>query len=322
MAISTRRALDRRDSGPDENHTAFVSVQCCAFSGSTLLAFLLGSHHQIATVGEMDGLIPGENPERYLCSCGEPIQACEFWHSVRAAMQARGYDFDTVRFDTKLLLKGPRVLHYLRYGSTRHHGLDVLRDAVLYALPSERRAARALVARNVALVNSVLGVTGKTVFLDTSKDRLKLEPLRRFSGLDLRVIHLVRDVRGVVASALRHGVATDVRTAARNWSKGNDRLRATLQRFPDNRVAVLRYEDLCKDVELTMDRLCRFCGVASGSSPADYRSAPHHIIGNAMRLRQEKEVALDERWRRELDRDQLQEIRRVSGTHAQRYGYH
>ena len=300
----------------------FVSVQSAPFSGSTLLAFLLGSHPQIATVGEMDGLIPGENPDQFLCSCGRAIRCCEFWRSVKATMQEKGHAFDVSHFDTKLRLQGSGPLKYLRYGSTRHHTLDGLRDAMLYAMPGERRAALALVARNAALVDSVLEVTGKKVFVDTSKGRHKLEPLRRFSGLDIRIIHLVRDARGVVASMLRHGRSLDAGEAARNWRKWHEKLRCSMGSFPQSCVTTLRYEDLCSDADLAMDRVCRFCGVDPDARVTDYRAAPHHIIGNSMRLRDKSEIVLDERWRRELDPDQLREIRRVTGAGRRRHGYY
>ncbi len=77
--------------------------------------------------------------------------------------------------------------------------------AILCTWPAARRRWKALVARNEAFVESVLDVTGKEVFVDTSKDRLRVKALRNFSPFDVRAIHLIRDVRGVVASQLRRG---------------------------------------------------------------------------------------------------------------------
>ena len=58
------------------NCPVFVSIETSSYSGATLLAFLLGAHPQIATIGEMDGLIPRENPDEYFCSCGQLIKRC------------------------------------------------------------------------------------------------------------------------------------------------------------------------------------------------------------------------------------------------------
>ena len=303
------------------NRPVFVSVETSAYSGATLLAFLLGAHPQIATVGEMSGLIPSEDPGEYLCSCGQKIQECEFWRSIEAAMRDRGIEFEVAHFDTKFALNGPTLVQYLRMGSFRNRYLDLMRDAIFHAWPGEVRQLKALVARNVALIESVLEVTGKGVFVDTSKDRLRLKSLRRFSTLDVRAIHLVRDVRGVVASHLRHKKGMTAREAARQWARLNHRLQVTLQFLPQEKRMLVRYEDLCQDVQSTLKRLYRFLGVDPGVQVMDFQAVPHHIVGNAMRLRGASEIRLDERWKRELTAEQLQEVEGVAGVLGHQYGY-
>jgi hypothetical protein len=300
----------------------FVSIRTSAYSGATLLSFLLGAHPQIATVGEMNGLIAREDPEVYLCSCGQKIRECDFWKSVGIAMRDRGFEFDVAHFDTQFILGGPQFIRLLRTGSFRNNTLDSMRDAMFQAWPGERRQLKALVARNEAFVEAVLAVTGKRVFVDTSKDRLRLSALRRFSRFDIRAVHLIRDVRGVVASRLRRGVGIDAREAARQWVKLHQRLQGTLAALPEGKHIRVRYEDLCQDVQGTLERLYRFCGVDSDARVADFRVAPHHIIGNPMRLVSRSEIRLDERWRSLLTEDQLKEIHREAGMLNRQYGYH
>jgi sulfotransferase family protein len=299
----------------------FVSVQTSAFSGATLLAFLLGAHPEIATVGEMNGLIARENPDTYLCSCGQPIKECAFWRAVGDAMRERGHVFDVAHFDTELALGGPRPIQYLRRGSFRNNTLDAIRDALFLAWPGERRRVRALVARNVAFVESVLQVTGKRVFVDTSKDRLRLNALRRFSSLDVRAIHLVRDVRGVVASRLQRGALIDTREAARQWTRLHQRLQVVLQVLPEDKRLQVRYEDICRDAQGALVRLYDFCGVAPDLPLADFGATEQHIVGNPMRLDHLREIRLDERWRNVLTPDQINDIHRVAGPLNYQYGY-
>lgn len=299
----------------------FVSIQTTAFSGATLLAFLLGAHPEIASVGEMNGLIAREDPETYLCSCGQRIRACEFWRAVGAQMQARGFAFDVADFGTEFALGGPRPIQILRRGSFRNNTLDAMRDAAFMTLPGERRRMRELVARNVAFVESVLAVTGKRVFVDTSKDRLRLGALRRLSGQDVRAIHLVRDVRGVVASRLRRGTPIDAGEAARQWARMHQRLQVTLKALPENRRLCVRYEDLCQDAPGTLARIFRFCGVDPNVAISDLRAAPQHIVGNAMRLGTLGEIRPDDRWRALLTGEQLHAIGAAAGKLSYRYGY-
>src|SRR4051794_29494183 len=74
-----------------------VYIMGHGYSGSTLLTFLLGSHPQIATIGEL-GIAPRIReelqPDEYLCSCRTPVRDCGFWQRVSREMKERGHDFD------------------------------------------------------------------------------------------------------------------------------------------------------------------------------------------------------------------------------------
>jgi hypothetical protein len=299
----------------------FVSIQTTAFSGATLLAFLLGAHPQIATVGEMNGLIAREDSDTYLCSCGQTIKACSFWSAVGSAMRRRGFAFDVADFDLEFNLGGPRPIQILRRGSFRNNTLDSIRDSVFQSWPGERRRLQALVARNVAFVESVLEVTGKRVFVDTSKDRLRLNALRRFSSVEVRAIHLVRDVRGVVTSRLRRGGTVDAREAARQWARLHQRLQMTLRVLPADQRTRVRYEDLCGDAQRTLRQIYQFCGVDPDVQLPDLQTIPQHIVGNPMRLTNLPEIRLDERWSQLLTRDQLADILSVAEPLIRQYGY-
>lgn len=71
------------------NHPVFVSVETSAYWGAKLLAFLLGGHPEIATVGEMYVLMPREDPDRFLCSCGWKMEATVPHHIVGNRMRLR-----------------------------------------------------------------------------------------------------------------------------------------------------------------------------------------------------------------------------------------
>jgi hypothetical protein len=86
----------RKEESPHmSDSTNLVYIMGHGYSGSTLLTFLLGSHPEIATVGEV-GIAPKAKgkPEEFLCSCKAPIRECDFWQQVTRGMKDRGYDFD------------------------------------------------------------------------------------------------------------------------------------------------------------------------------------------------------------------------------------
>lgn len=300
----------------------FVGIETSSYSGATLLAFLLNAHPQIASVGEMDGLIPSEDPESYNCSCGHRIRACEFWQAVTREMIRCGFEFDVADFDNAFRLAGPRWMQRLRVGSLGSATLDSIRDLVFQTLPGERSQFTALAARNMAFVETVLRLTGKSVFADTSKDHLRARALRMFSPYDVRVIHLVRDPRGVVASRLRRGVRIGVREAARQWVRLHTRLQNSFATPAPDKYIRVRYELLCQDLPSVLRELYAFCGTDPGFRIQDLPSTSHHIVGNAMRLDNLSEIKLDERWRELLTARQQKEIWQIAGRLGMQYGYH
>jgi len=269
----------------------------------------------------MNGLIAREDPEVYQCSCKQRIKDCTFWNAIDTQMRERGFEFRIDHFDMGFTSGGPPLIQHLRNGSFRNGALDAMRDAIFQALPRERRKLKRLVARNEAFVDSVLTITGKQVFVDTSKDRLRLTALRKFSRFDVRAIHLVRDVRGVVASRLQRRRGVDAHEAARQWTKAHRDLQLTLGSWPAGKHIEVRYEDLCRDISGTMERIYRFCEVDPELRDTDFRSSLQHIIGNPMRLSNLSEIQPDERWRSQLTQEQLEEIQRVAGSLSRQYGY-
>ena len=304
----------------DNGRLRFISLETTAFSGATLLAMLLGAHPDIATIGEISGLIKRHTPETYLCSCGQIIKECGFWQDVAAAMANRGFSFNAGYFNMEFRLNGPHILQRLREGSIRHKIIDDIRDKILFSIPSQRHQLQTITDRNVAFVESVLEVTGERVFIDSAKDRLRPKALLRLAPLDVGIIHLVRRVEGVVASQLRRGRGPDVGKLAQDWVKRHRRVEVNLQSWPVTKYIQVRYEDICQRTEEELTRLYTFCGVNSDVKGVNFQTA-QHIVGNPMRLRPLTAIKLDERWREELTEEQLQIIDRVTGDIKQRYGY-
>lgn len=302
------------------NPPMFVSLETSAFSGATLLSFLMGTHPKIATVGEMSGLISSADPDEYLCSCGKKIRCCDFWHAVTTAMTNRGFEFDVAHFDTQFS-HGSNLIQRIRARPLPTSTLDSIRDTFLLAMPGESQQTKALVNRNVAFIESVLEVTDKDVFVDSSKGIVRLKALHRFSSLDVRAIHLVRDVRGVVASELRREL-WDAAESARKWARLHRGIETILKTWPEDKYLRVRYEDLCQETERTLERIYNFCNTNPDHRVKDFRTASHHIVGSTMRLRSESEITLDERWKSQLTTAQLKEIEQIAGSVARRYGYY
>ncbi|MCA9246498.1 MAG: sulfotransferase [Planctomycetales bacterium] len=297
----------------------FVYLSSLPYSGSTLLSFLVNAHPEIASVGEMTGLTPEVVPDEYLCSCGERIRECAFWEKVTREMQAQGSDFDPTDFRTRFELGSTPAMHRLRTGSLRGNLLEVIRDGAFRMWPGHQMAMRELGQRNERLARSILRVTGKRVFFDAAKYHMAIRYLTLFSQVDLKVVHLIRDVRRATNSLMARGYT--LRGAVTQWLRGNRNIRRQLRHVAPEKRLLIRYEDLCTDTQGVLSRLFEFCGVDSDVRIDEFRGLESHIVGNKMRLSDTSTITLDQRWRTNLSASQLREIDSMVGNLHEQYGY-
>lgn len=306
----------------NSSQPTFIAIACYSFSGSTMLAMLLNAHPQIATVSEMHGPNPRlvKDIRTYHCSCGELIHECPFWAQVKARMAGQGFEFTTSDF--KVAFGDHSLRGRLRYGSLRSNLLESIRDDVCRILPGPRAEMDQLIARNEALIRAVLDITGKTAFVDTTKRTRRFKFMSKYSNMDVRVILLLRDARGSVASQMRHYPGMTASEAARAWAKGLSGIQRTWKQIPASQRMILKYEDFCRDPQANLQALYRFFGVDPDFELGDLESLPpHHIIGNTARMRTLSEIRLDERWKQTLNAEQLEAIDRIAGRLNRSFGY-
>jgi hypothetical protein len=302
-----------------DSPTTFISIACHSFSGSTLLAMLVNAHPEIATISEMDG--PNArlvDTEGYVCSCGQLIRECSFWAQVQSEMQARGHAFSPTDF--QVAFGDHNLCGRLRYGSLGSNAPEAIRDAIEQAIPSHKARLDRLIARNEALVQSILTVTGTHVFVDTSKNTRRFKYMSRHSKLDVRVVLMIRDARGSVVSQMRH-MDRSVAQAAQAWTKGVAGIIRVWEQLPEHKRTMIKYEDLCRDPQATLQGLYRFFGVDPSFELDLSALPPHHIVGNSARIREITEIRLDERWKHELSPEQLETVHRIAGRQNEGFGY-
>ena len=299
----------------------FVYLTSPPFSGSTLFSFLVNAHPQIATVGEMTGLVKSKDPETYRCSCGNLIQKCSFWLKVSEQMALRQFAFEPASFDTRIRLGNNILAQRLLSNSLRNSMLERVRNEALRLWPKQYRRLEYLLARNKALAASVLQATGKSVFFDASKNPMTIPQLKSQPDVDLRVVHLTRDVRGACLSRRTNGREPNWRRAVIAWVRANRNIERQLHSLSPDRWIRIRYEDLCRDPAATLNRFYGFCGVEPRGLPQDFSSVEHHIVGNRMRLSGAGQIRLDEAWRRVLTADEQAYANKRAGAIQERYGY-
>ena len=299
----------------------FYYILAASHSGSTLLTMLLGTHPGVATVGETSAVTePGDGADSHLCSCQSSIETCPFWSAIRERLHERGFDWGNGTFQTHFRFPDAKVTDRVLRAEYQGPVMEAVRDTALAVSPTWRRRSKTLYASNAALVEEVMALTGAKVFVDSSKEPHRLKFLKRIDGFRPRVIHLVRDGRGVAGSYIRRD-RWPMHTAADEWRRSIVSEEYILKQFASTDQIHVRYESLCSDVENEVARVLAFMGLDARAWERDFRSSQQHILGNRMRVGSSSEVKLDERWRTLLDDGQLAEFDRVAGDLNRKYGY-
>lgn len=303
--------------------TDLLYIMGHGYSGSTLLTFLLGSHPQVATIGELgiaEHAKGQTTPEQYLCSCQAPVRECDFWRRVSREMGERGHDFDVWDSGLELRARGGGLPDVILRAVQRGPVLEMARRVGVRVVPGARRELARILSRIESLAEIVTNIKQSRIFLDSSKRPERAVFMRRIASFDMRVIHLVRDGRAVSWSNMKN-LGLGPEAAAVSWVADNRASELARRYFPADRWMPLRYEDLCTDPPGTLSRIYSFAGLPSDERVPELRGGEHHVIGNRMRLSSTSEIRLDERWRTVLTPEQLSTIERRVAPLNRRYGY-
>jgi hypothetical protein len=291
-----------------------------SYSGSTLLTMLLADHPQVATIGEMKG--GQEDLASYRCSCGTRFVECPFWRELIEAVGRRGFRYDLGDRRTMPAFRlpaSPLADLVLRrpFGSRAQ---EAARDAAVRCWPWLRGEVVRLLAYNRAFIEEVLRLSGGRVFVDSSKDGVRIKYLARIPSLDLRVLQLVRDGRAVVNSARKNAGEPAARAAA-EWRDQHLEIERVARRCCAGRLLRVRYEDLCREPAAWTARILEFAGIEGAPGTRSVDGSRHHILGNRMRLKGAQTVRVDEGWRSELPPEDEAAFERVAGALNRRYGF-
>jgi hypothetical protein len=112
-----------------------------------------------------------------------------------------------------------------------------------------------------------------------------------------------------------------MRRAARRWQGAHDAVRPLLAQLGEKAVHVVRYEALAARPRETVSAILDFLGLSIDGASLAFRDAPHHILGNPMRVHANDDIAPDERWRHALLREDLAVFDRVAGARNRAFGY-
>ncbi|HVT77484.1 MAG TPA: sulfotransferase [Acidimicrobiales bacterium] len=302
-------------SGKRFSRVPVVYVGGTGRSGSTVLARLLARTPGVVAVGELRYVLERGVTENHLCGCGEPFRACPFWMKV---LHIAGTDEST---------ESVRSLQALAAGVDRNRYVVPLLFPRLRTHAFQRRLD-AYGDHLVRLYEAIAAVSGARLIVDSSKDPSYAFVLHA-AGLDLRLLHLVRDSRAVAFSWTRRklrpevqGTETHMRTraparSAALWT-GYHLLFEWLRRHVEHYRRV-RYEDFAADAERELAATLAWMGLDSGTR-ADV--VVHDISGNPVRFAEGPlTVRADTAWETEMAPRDHRTVTRLTRPLLRRYGY-
>jgi len=317
-----------------------VYLAAASHSGSTMTAMLLGAHPELCSVGELKAINLGDK-NSYLCSCKKLVGECDFWQGVTDKMAKKGHDFCISDAGTDIRTGAtPYMLRLLR-PLVRKPLMEWVRDGLLSLSPVWRKQLPLLQKRNADYARSIAEQANVDTVIDSSKIGIRLKYLLKNPELDIKVIWIVRDGRGVSLAyknpsefadaknpKLRGGGAgvtqehnRGVEVGANEWVRCNQETEAVLDTMPNENWMQVKYEDICNNTEQTLDTLFEFIGVDPAKKRLDFKTVEHHVVGNGMRLDDSEVIKLDDRWKTQLNDAELAKFYEVASPYHKKMGY-
>ena len=257
------------------------------YSGSTTLDLILGNHKEIQSVGELTSGFSSSKDSR-LCSCYSLLDECVFWGTVRQRLQQQ--------YPETSLDEYGRMIRYM----ARFYRIPQIRTDT--GLPSWFYKVYDPMTHD--LYDLISQESQKSYVVDSSKEMgYAYYLLTRFSSRT-KIIHLVRDGRGVMWSYLRRLRSGQpfqflrryyssrsywifMVLSALSWNFGN-MIGIFLRLFNKDKILLVRYEDLCNNPGEEFSRIGNFIGldfteIIRRIENSDPFNIGHTVGGNRMR---------------------------------------
>lgn len=291
-------------------------------SGSTVLDIIMSNHPDIFGGGELIRLVSNGWIKDEYCACGKPGNQCGFWSEVRRDVESK--------------FSGANLEEYVELQRIYENRFSISKLVREKQLPSSR--FQAYTRETLAVFQAIQRVSGCTLIVDSSKEPSRAYALSLIPGIDLYLIHLVRDVRGVSWSLkktypkdIRMGVEKEKKPkpvwwTSLSWMLANWQAEWVRKQIVPEKSLFLRYEDMVPNTKATLYQIGDLIGLDLGSIQRKIDnevplSVGHTIAGNRLRMNGNLRLRLDDSWKCNLNGFDLAIIRLLSSRLIARYGY-
>lgn len=291
-------------------------------SGSTLLCRALSRLPGVVNVGELDYLWNQSVRNNRLCSCGQPFLSCPFWTRVGVRAFGGWSESPVDRADA------------LRRRVERTRNLAALSG---WATPDFRSAVTEYASLMDQVLVAIRDEADARVVVDNSKYPSCAFLRQAQDGVDMRLIHLVRDSRGVAFSWSKRVERPDfdgrrMRTfsparSGLDWTVYN----AAFEYLGKSGVPYLRlrYEDFVVEPARALRDLADHLGMKVADEDLGFvgdgsidLAEDHSVWGNPARVtRGPQRLRVDDAWTTALPISDRRLVSALSWPGLRRYGY-
>lgn len=269
-------------------------------SGSTIVDRVLGTLDGVQSLCELDYFWVSGLKNNDSCSCGESFRDCDFWKDIVAELFT---DIDDIE----------HIMTLRDEVTPSRHFLKLLTNTYSAEFAQKLEEYRYWIG---ALYRVLAGKTGSSIFVDSSKGVNVPLILGGIPGINVHVLHVVRDVRGFVYSlqkgninpAFKGKMATrSSLSGASGWLVRNIFCEMLKQKFPYQRLV---YDNLMRNPELSLSAAIGKIPVLDGlklkfnEDNSINLPAIHTIGGNPHRFVDGRtSLRVDDEWRKNLSKN-------------------
>ncbi len=268
-------------------------------------------HKDMFCAGEMIGW--EYDDASFSCSCGAVLKDCPFYQHIGKTFVDNGLPFSFSNFGTAYqLFRSGRLNNLFTRNISRLQlsAIEKFRDNIIRHIPVLSGRMQQFDRANELFMATALEYSGAHVFIDASKDPYRFRHLKHINSLDIKIVHLVRDLRGVIHSFRKNSGITDLSMATQRWVQDQADILRLAAEFPS--VMRIYYEEICNDVDSSLAKISNFVDEQPINFSGDFKSTEHHILGNSMRLDGPSKIVNNERWKKELTDMEINTIQQVA----------
>lgn len=265
-------------------------------SGSTLIDLIVNMHPKVVGLGELSNWNTKVFEE--YCACGDIVKSCPFWSKVISKVGWSENDFKDFR-EYKYQFDTPKKGYVFKINEhTQSPNFDKF------------------LSKSNEIFSAISEVSDDSILFDSSKSPQRAFNLSKSDLLDVKIIHLMRDPRGVMWSFkksfkkdLKAGLQRDMKGTSLlkslySWIAINSRAFSTVKSANVPTLSV-NYEAFCANPDHEINRILEFVlgekpktGIDLSESMA---TESHVIAGNRLRMKKDIVIKPDFDWKNNLN---------------------